>query len=316
MSFNALTDIPNLPGKVILVTGGNTGLGAATIKAIAPHNPSTIYLCARPVSIPSAETLISSIKQTSPDVNIKILPLDLSSFASVRECAAAFLQQEQRLDLLFLNAGISTTAPALTQDGYESQFGINHMGHALLTQLLMPRLLATKQQGHDVRIAVTSSMAAHMDPPPTGLALNEMKGNADPLASPYQRYAHTKLAAILFARKLAQLYPSIQSVSFNPGQVKTDLFKKATGINKWFMLFVGTPFLWWTGVSVDKGAENGLWVAFTKDAKNGAYYEPVGVLTEDKKFFQDQALTDELWRWTNEELASHGTPGWPAVEDA
>ena len=287
-------------------------MGAATIRLLVPHNPSIIYLCARPVSIPSAEALVSSIKLSCPNTNIRILPLDLSSLANVKKFAADFLQQAPRLDLLFLNAGISTTAPALTEDGYESQFGINHVGHALLTQLLMPRLLETAaSQGRDVRIMVTSSMAAHISPPPTGLVLDEMK-KADPLASAYQRYAHSKVAAILFARKLAQVYPAVQTVSFNPGQVNTDLFKKATGLNKWFLMLVATPLGWLTGVSPEKGAENGLWVAFAKGVENGAYYEPVGVLAEEKKgFFTDQKLADELWQWTDEELLAHGGPGWP-----
>ncbi|KAF4990916.1 hypothetical protein FDECE_14208 [Fusarium decemcellulare] len=312
MAFNPHIDIPDLSGRVCLITGGNTGLGAATIKFLAGHNPRVIYLCARPVSIPSAESLISSIKSSHPDANINILPLDLSRIEDIKKCAADFLQQEQRLDLLFLNGGISTTAPALTEEGYESQFGINYVGHALLTQLLLPILLKTKKEGNDVRIMVTSSMAAYYDPPPTGLALDEMR-NADALASPYQRYAHSKIAAILFARKLSQVYPSIQSVSFNPGQVRTDLFWKATSFSIWFRMFVVTPFMWLTGVSADKGAENGLWVASADNVKNGAYYEPVGVLEEEKKFLTDQKLADELWSWTEKRLAAHGAPGWPAA---
>ncbi|RYP73401.1 hypothetical protein DL771_003669 [Monosporascus sp. 5C6A] len=288
----------------------NTGLGAATIKFLVHRHPSSIYLCARPVSIPSAEALLSTVRSSFPDANIRVRPLDLSSFDSVKKFATDFLQEAEYLDLLFLNAGISTTAPALTEEGYESQFGINYVGHALLTQLLMPKLLHTAGQGRDVRIMVTSSMAAHLDPPSTGLVLDQMK-KADPLASPYQRYAHSKLANILFARKLSQVYPSIQSVSFNPGQVRTDLFKKATGINKWFLMIVGMPFMWLTGVTPERGAENGLWVAVSENGRNGAYYEPVGILTDQKRFLTDQKLTDDLWNWTNKELAEHGAPGWP-----
>lgn len=219
----------------------------------------------------SAEALVSSIKPSFPDVNIKIRPLDLSSFKSVKQFASDFLQQEIGfLDLVFLNAGVSTTAPALTEEGYESQFGINYVGHALLTQLLMPKLLETASLGRDVRILITSSMAAHYGAPSTGLVLDQMKA-ADPLGSSYQRYAHSKLANILFARNLSQIYPSIQSVSYSPGQVKTDLVKKASGMNKWFLMFVGMPLMWLTGVSPEKGASNGLWLAVSPNLKNGAY---------------------------------------------
>ncbi|RBR20884.1 uncharacterized protein FIESC28_05036 [Fusarium coffeatum] len=310
--FDPARDIPDLTGKSILVTGGNTGLGAATIRLIAPHNPSVIYLSARPATIAQAEELVSSIKETKPDVSIVILPLDLASFASIKNFASEFLKEATQLDLLFLNAGISSTAPSLTQDGYESQFGVNYLGHALLTQLLMPKLLETARSGREVRIMSTSSMAATLDPPPTGLALDEMK-KSDPLASPYQRYAHSKIANILFARKLSQVYPSIQSVSFDPGQVWTDLFRKSTSMSPWMIKFLVTPFMYITSVDVERGALNGLWVAFAEGVKNGAYYDPVGVLEEKKTFFTDQKLTDELWKWTEKELAAHGAPGWPAA---
>lgn len=332
MAFDPLKDMPEIHGKVILVTGGkffhlptvfahgssrlnqctgNTGLGAATIRLLVHHHPLCIYLCARPASISSAEMLLSSIKSSFPDARIEIRPLDLSSFASVKQFANNFLRENiEFLDILFLNAGISTTSPALTEEGYESQFGINYLGHALLIQLLMPKLLLTANLGRDVRILVTSSMAVHYGPPSTGLALDQMM-KADSLGSPYQRYAHSKLANILFARKLSQIYPSIQSVSFSPGQVKTDLFKKATGINKWLRKFVVVPFLWLTGVSTEIGAKNGLWVAVSSDLRNGAYYEPVGISRDQQGFLTDQKLIDELWDWTIKELAEHETPGWP-----
>lgn len=293
------------------VSTGNSGIGAATIKHLVHHHPSVIYLCVRPVSVASAEELVSSVKSSIPDANIQIRLHDLASFDSVKKLAASLLEDEEYLDLLFLNAGISSTAPALTSEGFESQFGVNYVGHVLLTQLLMPKLLHTASKGRDVRVLVNTSMAAYINPPSTGLVLDQMK-TADPLASAYQRYAHSKLALILFARKLSQVYPSLKTVSYNPGQVYTDLFRKSTGINKWSMTFVGVPLGWLTGVTPEKGALNGLWAATSSELKNGAYYDPVGVLREDKKFFTDQKLADELWQWTDRELLAHGAPGWPS----
>ncbi|KAI8633247.1 NAD(P)-binding protein [Xylariaceae sp. FL1651] len=310
MAFDPLKDMPNFNGKVILVTGGNTGIGAATIKFLARRSPSCIYLCARPVSVRQGEALASELKSSFQDVNIQVRPLDLSSLDNIKQFAASFLKEAERLDLLFLNAGISTTLPALTKEGYESQFGVNHVGHALLTQLLMPKLLETAAQDSDVRVLVTASKAAYIACPKTGLVLSDMK-EPGPLASPYQRYAHSKLANILFARKLAQVYPSIKCVSYNPGQVRTDIFKKATGLNKWLMMTIGAVFILLTGVTPEKGAENGLWLATSKELQNGAYYEPIGVLEDQKRFIADQKMADELWDWTNKELKQHGVPGWP-----
>ncbi|KAI1810660.1 NAD(P)-binding protein [Poronia punctata] len=312
MPFNLDADIPDLEGKVILVTGGNTGLGAATIKALARHNPSRIYLCARPVSVSQGEALAKDLEK---NIDIRVRPLDLSSLTSVKKFAADFLQEEDRLDTLILNAGISSTAPAVTEEGYERQFGVNYLGHALLVQLLMPMLLRTASSvGSDVRVLVTSSLAAYLAPPENGLALGDMK-RPDPLASPYQRYAHSKLACILFARKLAERYPGIKCVSFNPGQVRTDLFKKASGINYWVLMTLGMAIMYLTGVSVGTGALNGLWAASTSadGLLNGAYYEPVGVVEDKKKFLTDDGLADELWEWTEKELESHGGPGWPTT---
>ncbi|KAH8797943.1 hypothetical protein F5884DRAFT_814169 [Xylogone sp. PMI_703] len=308
MEFNPETDIPDLTGKVVLVTGGNVGLGAAIIEWLAPRKPSAIYLLAR--RIESAKQLVAYIKQSNPDVNIIIIPFELSSFDSIKKCAAEFNEKTDRLDLLFLNAGISSTLPTLTDDGYESQFGINHMGHALLTQLLMPTLLQTAHHGGDPRIMITSSMAVHRDPPPGGLVLNQMK-EPGPLSGPYQRYAHSKLANILFARKLAQAYPAITSTSWDPGQVHTELMGKATGIPRWVLYLIAYPMQWLTAVSAREGAKGGLWTAFGKDLRNGAYYEPVGKLAESYDYICDQNLTDELWDWTEKELAVHEGPGWP-----
>ena len=345
MAFNSEADIPDLAGKVVLVTGGesysvlpvplgahsnpasstsrvidahsyncpgNVGLGAATIELLASHNPSAIYLLARRVE--SAQRLVAAIKQSSPDVNIIIIPFELSSFDSVKKCAAEFNGKADRLDLLFLNAGISSTVPALTENGYESQFGINYLGHALLTQLLMPKLLQTGQQGGDVRIVATSSLAVHRDPPPGGLVLDQMK-EPDPLSGPYQRYAHSKLANVLFARKLAQIYPGLTSTSWDPGQVHTELMGKATGIPRWLLYLVAFPMQWLTGVSAQEGAKGALWAAFAKDVKNGAYYEPVGKLVESYDYICDQKLADELWEWTNKDLAAHDGPGWPKLDE-
>lgn len=97
------------------------------MKAIVPHNPAALYIaCRRPES---GQALIDEIHKTHAKANIELLQLDLNSFESVKQCANDFNAKSDRLDLLFLNAGVSATTPHLTKDGYENQFGINHMGH-------------------------------------------------------------------------------------------------------------------------------------------------------------------------------------------
>jgi NAD(P)-dependent dehydrogenase (short-subunit alcohol dehydrogenase family) len=119
--FNSAKDIPSLQGKVILVTGGNAGIGEATVRALAAHNPRCIYLCARRTS--SGEQVIRTVQKQHPNATIDVLELDLSCFDSVKKCADTFNSRSDRLDILFLNAGVASTAPATTKDGYEQQFG-------------------------------------------------------------------------------------------------------------------------------------------------------------------------------------------------
>ncbi|KAF5015370.1 hypothetical protein F66182_13324, partial [Fusarium sp. NRRL 66182] len=151
-SFRPERDIPNLSGKAILVTGGNTGLGKETILQLARHNPARIYLAAR--NQRKAESAIQSIKQellaakgagsaAAEAVDIQFVQLDLTSFPSIRQAAETFLQNNTRLDILVLNAGVMAEAAVTTPQGHEIQFGTNHIGHFLLTKLFLPTLLKT-----------------------------------------------------------------------------------------------------------------------------------------------------------------------------
>ena len=139
--------------------------------------PACIYLRARSPS--NAEAVVKFVHETHPDASIEFLQLDLSSFDNIRDCAAKFNQKSDRLDLLFFNAGISTISPDLMNEGYESQFGINHLGHVLLTRLLMPNFLQTMRKNGlvDARIMVITSVSAHDQSPKQGLARDQMKSS-------------------------------------------------------------------------------------------------------------------------------------------
>lgn len=135
-------DIPDLSEQVIIVTGGNAGLGLETIRQLGRHNPARIYLGAR--SRAKAEAAINELKSSNPQIApISFLELDLASFASVRAAAETFSRAESRLDILMNNAGIMMTPEGLTKEGYEIQFGTNVMGPALFTHCLLPILQKT-----------------------------------------------------------------------------------------------------------------------------------------------------------------------------
>ena len=147
----------------------NSGIGASTVKALAAHNPSCIYLTARTPS--SAEPVAASARPEHPDVRIEVLQLDLSSFDSITQRAAHVNEQINSLDLLLLNAELAGVAAGLTKEGYEMHLGVDHLGHALLAQLLQPKMLQTVQLNgaSDIRIVVTTSLMAQKSAPADGL---------------------------------------------------------------------------------------------------------------------------------------------------
>ena len=186
--FNPDTDISDLSGKTILVTGGrvsfdcqyseciakifllgNNGLGLETCRQLAKHN-AHIYLAARTPS--KAESAIEEIKGTVPNANITFLELDLASLESVKKAADTFQTKSDRLDVLINNAGVMALPASTTTEGYEIQFGTNHIGHFLFTKLLMPTLQRTAEGKGDVRI-INLSSEGHRLPPRGGLALKD-----------------------------------------------------------------------------------------------------------------------------------------------
>jgi NAD(P)-dependent dehydrogenase (short-subunit alcohol dehydrogenase family) len=126
-SFVPQTDIPSLVGKIIVITGSNGGLGYESLIHLARHSPSKIYLCAR--SKEKYDNAMKGISAAVPDSPnfVKYLELDLASLSSVKKAAETFSAENDRLDVLMNNAGIMARPPALTTDGFEIQFGTNHM---------------------------------------------------------------------------------------------------------------------------------------------------------------------------------------------
>lgn len=232
VSFNPAKDIPSLKGKVILITGGNTGLGKQTATDLAKHNPSGLWIAGRNTETGNATA--EEIKKASPGVPVHFLYLDLSSFKSIKAAAKTFLTSEVRLDLYYMNAGIMGGPHVTTEDGYERQFGTNHMGHALLFKLLKPLLLKTAASGSDVR-TVSLSSAGHRFGKKV-LLLDSMKSTAENL-SPTDKYCHSKLANLVYARALAKQFPQITSVSVYPGDIRTGLFSTNGGLDSPSLLY-------------------------------------------------------------------------------
>lgn len=300
--FHPDNDIPDLSSKVILVTGGNTGLGKESCLQFAKHHAGHIWLAARTES--KAQSAIDEIKKTVPDAKISFLPLDLTSMQSIGDAAKMFQSKSDRLDLLLNNAGIMAVPVGTTKEGYEIQLGTNHIGHFLLTKLLLPTLQKTAEQpGSDVRIVNMSSMGHQMAP---NVGIN-FEDHHLPAASTWTRYGQSKLANILFASELARRYPNITSVAVHPGVVNTDLINSYNDSNTLFKyvygMFSGLVFN-----DVPTGTKNQLWASTVAKDKldSGAYYVPVGKKNAGSKQARDAELAKQLWEWSEREVQKHG----------
>lgn len=237
------------------------------------------------------------------DIDLTFVECDLASLDSVK----AVVQQLAlpRLDVLIGNAGIMAQPPGLTKDGYEVQFGTNHLGHALLIRLLLPVLLRTAEQpGADVRILILTSLAFRGHPK-GGIVFKDLRTTQDFGAfGSWMRYGQSKLANILYAAELARRYPNITSVSIHPGVVETGLVGNLGLGNKMLVYVANMGKL----LKPAEGAYNQLWAATAEKQKvvNGSFYEPVGVLSGKlDKAAKSEQLAGELWEWTENELKKY-----------
>ena len=304
VSFNASKDIPSLAGKVILVTGGTNGLGRESVKEFARHEPERIYLAAR--SLERARTTIAEIQKEVPNAPpIEPIELDLASLASVKAAAAAFASKSQRLDILMLNAGIMMVPHDVTKDGYEIQFGTNHVGHAALAKLLLPTLLRTAEQpGADVRVVVLTSAGLGMAPA-VGVNFDEVKTSGTSSRT-FTLYGQSKIANALYAKEFARKYPQLRISSIHPGGVATNLAEPLANSNFFLKALLSlAPYVLTT---VQSGARNQLWGSVSKDVVNGEYYTPVGKVGSGLRvdLLKDDELAGRLWDWTEKELKEHG----------
>ncbi|KAH7233802.1 retinol dehydrogenase [Fusarium redolens] len=302
-TFDLDKDIPDLSGKIILVTGGNTGLGKETVLQLSKHKPAHIFLAAR--SEFKALAAIEDIRKAVPNAApITYLNLDLESFDSIKKAATDFHAKSQQLHILINNAAISATPAGTTKEGYEIQFGTNHIGHALLTKLLLPILkkTAAATPPQDVRIVTVAAAAETFSAFTESYDFDKLK--TDMASTPtFTRYGISKLANVHYARALSRRHPEIKSVSLHPGFVNTNLSSGLAAswpILKPILLFFGL-FL----SNVSTGVKNQLWVSVSPEVKSGEFYFPVGVAGCGSKHSYDRDLEEQLWEWTEEELEKH-----------
>ena len=254
------TDVPTLDGRVFLVTGANTGIGLETSRVLAERGARVLLGCR---SADKAQEAIESIRETAPDAELEHLALDLGDLESIRS-AAERVNGEARLDGLINNAGIMMPPLERTAQGFESQFGVNHLGPFALTALLLPVLTTTK----DARVVNTSSVAHR------GGDIDFADINAEQGYNRARRYGQSKLANLLFSmelqRRLNALDTSVISVACHPGIADTELSRHMPKILKLTAPLVSKFF----NTSL-QGAWPTLMAATSDEVAGGDYFGPI-----------------------------------------
>ncbi|MFT6765013.1 MAG: NAD(P)-dependent dehydrogenase (short-subunit alcohol dehydrogenase family) [Candidatus Aldehydirespiratoraceae bacterium] len=252
-------DVTGQSGRTFLVTGANTGLGFETAKVLAARGARVLLGCR---SQDKAEAAMAKISAMTPDADLAFIPLDQNDLASVA-AAAEIVGDEDRLDVLVNNAGIMMPPLQFTVDGFESQFGVNHLATFALTSHLLPKLAKTPGS----RVVVTSSIAHK----PGEILFDDI--DASSKYSAQERYQQSKLANLLFMyeldRRLQDAGSETVSVGCHPGIASTDLGRHMPRLLTMAMPAVGLLFN-----SPAQGAWPTLMAATSDDVEGGNYVGP------------------------------------------
>ena len=290
------TSQAKLEGKTVIVTGANTGIGKETALDLATRGARVIMACR---NLHKAEEALKEIVQKSGNKNIVAKRLDLASLKSTREFAEDVNKNEARLDVLVNNAGLFANTLTTTEDGFETSMGVNHLGHFLLTNLLLDLL----KKSAPSRIVVVSSIA-HNSPwfTTTGFNFENMNGEID--YSPTKAYGQSKLANILFTRELARRLNGIgvTANSLHPGVIYTEINRNMSTLQS---IFVNYIFPHFAKTSLE-GAQTTIHVAVSEelDGVTGLYFADCKEKKPEKTALDDEAAK-KLWQVSAELVGLH-----------
>lgn len=266
MSFTA-DSVPDLSGRTAVVTGANGGLGLATATVFARRG-ANVVMAVRDLA--KAEAARRTILEDSPAARLELVMLDLASQAGVRTAAARIARQHPRIDILVNNAGVMAIPYRRTEDGFEYQFGANHLGHWTLTALLLPALLAAPA----ARVVTVTSTAHHF-----GLAADYRSADWPGRYDPWRAYGRSKLANYHFGLGLQRQFEDAgvpaASLIAHPGLSHSNLQARTVAEGGGGP---AAPFFRWlaarTGTDVAHGALPQLRAATDPSARGGQFYGP------------------------------------------
>lgn len=288
-----LDDLPALENKRILITGGNSGIGFDTAKACAERGAEVVLACRNQGK---AKDAADKIRAVVPEATVITMTLDLSSQKSVRAFAKLFLAEYKSLDVLVNNAGIMMPPYELTEDGFESQFAVNHLGHFTLTGLLLPALEAAPR----ARIVNISSLAHRFG----DMDLDNPMFEGGQGYSRTRAYGRSKLANLLFTlelkKRLAERGSTVIPVTAHPGLAATNLSRY---LETYFFVRWAMPLVQCFIQSADMGALPSLRALGDPGVKSGDYFGPDGFRQQrgyprrvgSSKASRDPQIANRLW---------------------
>ncbi|KAI9251388.1 hypothetical protein BDA99DRAFT_201092 [Phascolomyces articulosus] len=303
MTFT-LNDIPDLSGKIAIVTGSTAGIGKVSALELARKNCHVIIACRNQTK---GNAVVKEIQEQTGNQNVECIILDLTSLASVKQFTTTILTQFDQLHILLNNAGVLDVPYRLTEDGIESMFATNHVGHFYLTLELLPLLIKSGPS----RIVNVASMMHGMTTI-TGAEFDKM--SEEQYFNRKTHYGKTKVANILFTYELNRRLKAkgINNVYVNcnhPGAIKTDPYYESGFLTKGSLLDSFTSLFF---VSPEEGALTQLYLATSPEIEQndikGQYYVPTAKLSSSNGFSKSEENATKLWNVT-EKLLEEKAPG-------
>jgi retinol dehydrogenase-12 len=264
--------------RTFLVTGGNTGIGLATATALALGG-GRVYIACR--SAERGAAAVTAIKAASGSDAVALLPLDLASLASVRDCATSFLARDEPLHVLVNNAGVGGQR-GLTADGFELHFGVNHLGHFALTMLLLGRL-AESGGARVVNVSSDSHYRAK------GIDFDAVKQRTSFTGT--REYAISKLCNVLFTQELARRLGDgavVATYALHPGVVASDIWRRVPALVR--------PLVTRRMITTEEGARTSAYCATSAEvaAQTGLFYDKCQLRPASRVATAE--LAGQLWR--------------------
>jgi NAD(P)-dependent dehydrogenase (short-subunit alcohol dehydrogenase family) len=262
-------DVGDQSGRVAVITGANSGLGLETARVLAAHG-ATVVLAGRDAG--RTASAADDIRGQQPGASVQTAEVDLASLESIRAAASDVTARFPQLDLLINNAGVMFTPHTLTKDGYELQFGTNHLGHFALTGLLMPSLLG-KPGSRVVTLSSNGHRAGRMNFADLQSARHYNR---------YAAYGRAKLANLLFTyelqRRLSAAKKQTIALAAHPGTARTELTRHMSPVSNAAMSPRLAAVNSWLVQDAKMGALPTLRAATDPDAIGGTYYGPDGFM--------------------------------------